>query len=387
MSESNTGYQVAGARLLPRKGLNDLIEAMASFGYRVIGPTVRDGAIVLDDVKSDANLPIGWGDEQSGGAYRLRKRDDDRVFGFVVGPHSVKRFLFVPRRQILSAERAQDGELAFQEHLDPPDKLAVLGVRPCDMAAILVQDLTFMWEQYPDGDYVRRRANTFTVVVNCSHPASTCFCSSMGTGPRCDGGFDLSLTELYDEHRHDFLIEIGSEAGAAVVSKLETTPASEGDLAAAVNVTKAAEAAITKILDTDNIHDLLLGNLDHPAWQDVADRCLSCANCTMACPTCFCTGVDEVTHLSGSHAERWQEWDSCFTIDHAYIHGGSIRKSTRSRYRQWMTHKLASWIDQFGTSGCVGCGRCITWCPVGIDITEEVLKIRNSPPATTRKPR
>ncbi|HLE55874.1 MAG TPA: 4Fe-4S dicluster domain-containing protein [Rhodothermia bacterium] len=386
MSESNTGNQVAGARLLRRKDLNDLIEAMASSGYRVIGPTIRDGAVVLDDVKSDADLPIGWGDEQSGGAYRLKKRGDDRVFGFVVGPHSLKRFLFVPRRQLVSADRS-DSELAFEEHIDPPERLAVLGARPCDMAAVLVQDLTFMGEHYPDPDYARRRANTFIVVVNCSHPASTCFCTSMGTGPRCKGGFDLALTELYDDHRHDFLIEVGSAAGEEILTNLDARPAGDDDFAAADLAMREAEAAVARTLDTENIRDLLLQNLDHPAWEDVARRCLSCANCTMACPTCFCSTVEEVTDLSGNHAERWQSWDSCFTLDHSYIHGGSVRKSTRSRYRQWMTHKLASWIDQFGTSGCVGCGRCITWCPVGIDITEEAAKIRARKSAPTRKPR
>jgi ferredoxin len=96
----------------------------------------------------------------------------------------------------------------------------------------------------------------------------------------------------------------------------------------------------------------------------------------MACPTCFCTTVDDVTDLTGSQAVRSRRWDSCFSMDFSYIHGGSVRSSGASRYRQWLTHKLASWQDQFGASGCVGCGRCITWCPVGIDLTEEVEAIR-----------
>lgn len=386
MSELSTVHRVVPASVLPRRNLNSLLAALASAGYRVIGPTIRDGTIVLDEVESDDDLPVGWGDEQAGGKYGLRKREDDRVFGFVVGPHSMKRHLFVPRRQLLTADRDSDGRLAFEEHVDLPEKLAVLGVRPCDVAAVQVQDLTFMGDYYPDPDYRRRRADTLIVAVNCSHPASTCFCTSMGTGPRCESGFDLALTELYDAHRHDFLIETGSEAGAAVLSGLDTHPAGEDDLVAATEVTRAATEAVTKTLDTEGIRDLLLGNLDHPVWDEVARRCLSCANCTMVCPTCFCSTVEEVTSLDGNHAERWQAWDSCFTIDHSYIHGGSVRKSTKSRYRQWMTHKLASWIDQYGTSGCVGCGRCITWCPVAIDITEETAKLRADPSAKTKQP-
>ena len=86
--------------------------------------------------------------------------------------------------------------------------------------------------------------------------------------------------------------------------------------------------------------------------------------------------------LYGARAERWRKWDSCFTLDFSYIHGGSVRTSAAARYRQWLSHKLATWIDQFGSSGCVGCGRCITWCPVGIDITEEVAAIRASEAAS-----
>ena len=148
------------------------------------------------------------------------------------------------------------------------------------------------------------------------------------------------------------------------------------DLAAAAASVDRAAQQMGRAMDTHDIRDLLLDNLDHPRWDAVASRCLSCANCTLVCPTCFCSAVEDTTDLSGEEAERARVWDSCFSVDYSYIHGGSVRQSGRSRYRQWMTHKLGTWFDQFGTSGCVGCGRCITWCPVGIDITEEVAAIR-----------
>ena len=135
---------------------------------------------------------------------------------------------------------------------------------------------------------------------------------------------------------------------------------------------------IKRRMNTSVIRELLYNNLENPHWDEVATRCLNCANCTMVCPTCFCTTVQDVTDLTGKHAERWRKWDSCFSTEFSYIHGGSIRTSAKSRYRQWLVHKLASWHDQFGTSGCVGCGRCITWCPVGIDITEEANAFRES---------
>jgi ferredoxin len=129
-------------------------------------------------------------------------------------------------------------------------------------------------------------------------------------------------------------------------------------------------------METRGIHDLLYQNFEHPRWDEIAARCLSCGNCTMVCPTCFCTNVEDVSDVTGHRAERWRRWDSCFTMSFSYIHGGSVRTSAKARFRQWMTHKLASWIDQFGTTGCVGCGRCIAWCPVGIDLTEEAQALR-----------
>jgi hypothetical protein len=373
-TEVPSGEPSTECSILPRSRLDSLIQALRTSGYRVIGPVVRDGVILFDDLESDKDLPVGYRDEQSGGRYRLTDVADDFVFGFVVGPHSLKRYLFVPKRQLASVDRDETG-ISFSEQLDEPEPIAVIGARPCDIAAMQVQDKVFLGD-FPDPDYGRRRENLFVVAVNCSHPASTCFCASMGTGPRVDAGFDLALTELHDDGRHDFLVEANTEAGSAILSQLETNQATEDDRNAALEVTRMAEAAMSKTMDTDGIRDLLLSNLDDPEWEDVAERCLTCANCTMACPTCFCSLVEDVTDLEGVHAERWQVWDSCFTVDHSYIHGGSVRKSARSRYRQWMTHKLASWIDQFGVSGCVGCGRCITWCPVGIDITEEVARIR-----------
>jgi ferredoxin len=198
----------------------------------------------------------------------------------------------------------------------------------------------------------------------------------MKTGPRVSDGFDLALTELPS----GFVVEIGSDLGAEIVAELPTQDVEDETLGQAAAARQQAVDQITRRMDTEGIRDLLLGNLEHPRWEEVATRCLSCTNCTMVCPTCFCSSVNEVTDLQGDHVERQRQWDSCFNFDFSYMNGGVVRNQIRSRYRQWLTHKLASWIDQFGTSGCVGCGRCITWCPVGIDLTEEVAAIRGTTP-------
>jgi len=360
--------------LLAKTDFQAFLDQLWQGGYRVIGPTIAQQAIVYDEVRRVEDLPRGWTDEQRGGQYRLKRRDDDAWFGFVVGPHSPKRYFFPPQVAVAQADRTANG-WQFSEVPDQEPPYALLGVRACELGAIAVQDRTFINEQYVDPIYRRRRERALIVAVNCTQAASTCFCTSMKTGPRCTKGFDLALTELPDS----FTVEVGSDRGEEVLSTLPTIMATPSMLRQAENVRQQAVDQITKRLDTKDIRDLLLGSLEHPRWDEVATRCLSCTNCTMVCPTCFCSSVKEVSDLTGDHVQREREWDTCFNWDFSYMNGGIVRNQIRSRYRQWLTHKLASWIDQFGVSGCVGCGRCITWCPVAIDLTEEVAAIRENP--------
>ena len=372
-----TPVSVGTQAVLEPEALALLIPSLQQRGYQVVGPTIRDGAIVYDRLDSLQDLPVGWTDDQEAGRYRLKRREDGALFGYTVGPHSWKKFLHPPEVRLFQAER-KDSEFQILAPSESPPRYAFFGVRGCELAALAVQDRVFLGDRYTDPLYQARRQGAFIVAVNCSQASSTCFCTSMQTGPRVQAGFDLCLTELIGQGFHRFVIEVGSQAGAEVLTELEyseATPEARQEVEATVERTASM---IQRRMDTTGIRDLLMNNLEHPRWDQVAARCLTCANCTMVCPTCFCTTVEDVTDLTGKHAERWRRWDSCFSTDFSYIHGGSVRSSAKSRYRQWMTHKLATWIDQFGTSGCVGCGRCITWCPVGIDLTEEVHAIRQN---------
>ncbi len=370
-----------GAVTFDVEGLQDLLDALGRRGFTVLGPTVRDRAVVPGRVRSVADLPGGWGDVQEPGTYRLRRRDDDALFGYAADAISWKAALFPARELVWSGVRTDDGFVATVGHSstafgDPP--YAIVGIRSCDLHALAVHDRVLAERGVPDAQYAERRKDAFLVTVVCSDPSGTCFCVSMQTGPRADSGYDLALTELL-EGGHRFLARAGSDRGAEVLAELGTRRGSSADETAAEEVYDRTVAHMGREMDTTDIRDLLYENAEHPRWDDVASRCLSCGNCTMVCPTCFCTSVDERTSLSGAETEHWRIWDSCFSTDFSYLHGGSVRSSPRSRYRQWMTHKLASWFDQFGTSGCVGCGRCLTACPVGIDITEEVAAIRAAP--------
>lgn len=373
-----TRLTTGARRIVALDALQGMIDALAADGYQVLGPTLRDGAIVYDHVTRLTDLPSGWTDEQDAGRYRLVPRGDDALFGFAVGPQSWKRFLHPPEESLWTMLR-REGVLSVEPPAHAVPKYAFLGVRACELHAIAIQDRVFCDGPYEDAAYAARRREAFIIAVNCGQAGGTCFCVSMQTGPRAETGFDLSLTELLDGGEHCFLVEAGSEAGIRLLDQVaHDAPSAEQQQAADAAIAHAT-AHMGRRLETDGIKELLQGQPEHPRWDEVASRCLSCGNCTMVCPTCFCTTVEDHSSLDGETAERVRRWDSCFTLDFADIHGVSVRQSARSRYRQWMTHKLAHWIDQFGTSGCVGCGRCISWCPVGIDITAEAAAIRADP--------
>jgi ferredoxin len=361
-----TGKQI----VIAKAGLQCIIDTLATAGYTVIGPTIRQEAIVYDEISQVDELPIGWTDEQGPGAYRLQRRTDDRIFGFVVGPYTWKKYLYPPKLTLFRTTQSGQG-FEFTGEQEAP-QYAFIGARACELAAIAIQDRIFLEGPYQDPHYKARRQRAFILAVNCTDPAATCFCHSMGTGPAATSGFDLALTEL-DE---DFLITVGSDAGAEMLSGCEWRPAAAYDLNQAQRLLEQTAGSMGRSLQTDDLPGLLYDNLEHPRWGETAERCLSCMNCTMVCPTCFCVDVQDASDLTGRQTERVRVWDSCFNPDFSYVHGGNLRPTIEARYRQWLTHKLASWVDQFGSSGCVGCGRCITWCPAGIDLTEEVAAIR-----------
>jgi sulfhydrogenase subunit beta (sulfur reductase) len=367
-------------RTLPADRLDDLLDALRRRG-RVLAPVLREGAISYGEIESAAELPRGWTDRQEAGTYRLERDPRELYFGFTLGAQSWKPYLFPPRLRLWSARRSEDGCFAVRAESEEAPAQVFLGVRPCDLAAIAVQDRVFLHGPHQDPDYRCRRERVFLVAVTCGQAATTCFCTSMGCGPRAERGFDLALTELSDERGHRFLMEAGSERGAEVLAELRARQTCPADREGAERVAAATAGQIARLMPAD-IAGALRRSTAHPRWEEVAQRCLACTNCTLVCPTCFCMAVEDTTDLTGM-ARRERRWDSCFTVQHSYIHGGSVHASISSRYRQWMTHKLSSWFDQFGSSGCVGCGRCITWCPAAIDITEEAAAIAVTPGGAT----
>ena len=360
---------------LPYTKLQSLIALLESDGYHCIGPRVRDETIVYDTLTDVADLPRGYTSKQQPGEYRLQKNDSERLFDWANGAQAIKPHLFKAEETLWTVSRNAEGKLDFRESVPEAEKIAVLGARACDIAALYIQDKHFLQSNYKDPAYLARRQELFIVAVNCTTSAATCFCASTGDGPRATSGFDLALTEISG----GFLFEAHSVHGQTKfdqlvqLEKLERATCQQEEEAGQAIENAAAQQ--DRSLPSHNLHDELFTNLDHPHWEELAQSCLSCGNCTAVCPTCFCHTELDRGDLNLDHSEHVRQWDSCFSQQHSYIHGITIRADTRTRYRQWLTHKLASWHEQYGRSGCVGCGRCISWCPVGIDLTEVVDKI------------
>jgi sulfhydrogenase subunit beta (sulfur reductase) len=357
-------------RLLHKRDLGSLFERLSAAGYRILGPRLREGAMVFAELGSVDELPRGMRDVQSPGAYRTVV-EGDRYFDWANGPQALKPLTFASHETLWECRRGEDGHLEFVQTPPEPRPTAVIGVRGCDLAALDLQDRHFLAPGRVDSHYQTRRNALFLIAVHCNHPAATCFCASTGDGPRAGEGFDIALQEIEE----GFLIEAGSSRGSDLLERLPLSPATSAQLAEAEDLYQGALEHQKRGLPSRDLSDALFAALEHPRWDEVAGRCLACGNCTAVCPTCFCSDLIQEPSLDGRTNTAHRQWDSCYTAGHSYFAGRVLRKDIRTRYRQWLTHKLGGWHAQFGRSGCTGCGRCITWCPVGIDITEEAVAI------------
>ena len=362
---------VTGPAFLPRAELSRLLDALAADGRTVIGPTIAEGAVTYDELDESTPLPVGWTADTAPGRYRLASTGTDRAFDYGVGVTAWKRFTHPSVVPLTRATR--DGARVTVEAapVDPP-KLAFLGVRACELAALRIQERAMKAGPVGDSDHAARRDAALVISVECATAQSTCFCTSMGTGPEVGDGADVILSEL-DE---GFVVRVASDAGDSIVSPLDLRAASTDEVDRAVRQVAAVRTAIGNPVATEGLPERLRAALDHPRWAEVAERCLACANCTLVCPTCFCTSVGVASDLDGVNAATDRSWDSCFSQGFGRVAGdANFRPKTKDRYRQWLTHKFSTWWDQFGSTGCVGCGRCIAWCPVGIDVREELAAI------------
>jgi len=364
--------EVGSTVTIEKPAFNLLLSRLKDEGYQSIGPRIKNESLVYEQIESLDDLPQGYSTEQKPGYFRLIREKHNRYFDIIPGAHSWKQFLFPSRIELFSLHK--HGK-SWENTTGQPEipSYAFIGVRACELAAIQIQDNIFMRSDFTDPIYRARRQRVFIVSVNCTHPAGTCFCTSMGTGPRVKEMFDLNLTELDDV----FVLTIGSEIARRMMTGIPFEDASGYVLTNVEHKLNHAEQQMRRRLDTSDLPELIVEHLDHPYWNEIGKRCLSCGSCTQVCPTCFCWDTTDEMSLDGKSTKRTRVWDSCFNPGYSHQAGGNTRPTIYSRYRQWLSHKLGTWKQQYGTLGCVGCGRCITWCPAEIDITEEISALRN----------
>ena len=280
-----------------------------------------------------------------------------------------KEVLF-PRSEKLFCYCGEAGGVQLADQIDEAKKV-VFGIRPCDAKSFLLLDKVFNGDQYVDPYYLNRRNNTVLVGLGCNQPAATCFCAALGGGPFYQEGLDILLTDIGDQ----YLVEVLTERGGELLSEMDLPAAGQEaqDTARAVK----ESAACSSIVDLGGLKYRLDVNFYDPIWATLAEKCLGCAACTYSCPTCHC--FDIVDEVAGKEGCRLRNWDACM-FPQFTLHGSghNPRPSGKERFRQRVMHKFKYFVDNYGATACVGCGRCIVNCPVNLDIRQVIEQIRQA---------
>ena len=355
-----------------------LILNLQARGFTVVGPSLSEGVVRLRELRGVGDLASGVVDVQGPGSYIL-SGESATVFASVNGPDSPKKYLH-PSEVEMSRLADKGNGLELVSAFRSDRKYAFFGIRPCDLRGVQVMDRTMLVPGFEDPVYSTLRDDSIFIVANCTKAGANCFCASMGTGPAAESGYDVAITELPEK----LLFEI-PRGERGLFRGIELKAATEEELREGEEMVRSAREHMGRRISEKDPARKMYAALDSPVWGKAADRCLACGNCTMVCPTCFCNTMIDRTDLKDGTVSRVRVWDSCLSKDFVYSAGGNPRQARTARYRQFVMHKFAYWPDEFGTYGCVGCGRCITWCPVGIDITDTLNAVLKDQQDSARK--
>jgi ferredoxin len=211
-------------------------------------------------------------------------------------------------------------------------------------------------------------------VEECLEANSNCFCGAVGSGPSVEDGFDVAYARL-DEKRVFF--KYGSELGRDILFKLGLKPASErevGEYREKIESTRESTSRAFRKVMREVQENLLKKAGDRDLWLKVSDDCVGCGNCNFVCPTCFCLEF-EYSINEENMGVKTALWTGCLLYTYGQVAGGHFRRELYTRYRHFLLHKFVFYPRQTGLLGCVGCGRCITWCPMGIDLRKSVNSV------------
>lgn len=265
------------------------------------------------------------------------------------------------------------------DEVDPPlpaadARRAVLGIRPCDAQAYAVVENLFGWD-FPDPYWQNRRKSTSLVGLACADPCANCFCPSVGGGPASEENVDAIMFDLGDTVYLKTVTDEGEELAKALSGVLEA--AGDAERKAAEKIAKEAEGKIQRSIDTEGIAEKLPSLYDHPFWEQFSDRCLGCGICTYLCPTCHCFDIQDETEAF--NCRRARMWDTCMFAEYTlHASGHNPRPTRKQRTCNRVSHKYSYFPSRFDVIACVGCGRCINYCPVNIDILDILEKSKQA---------
>ncbi|MFC1926931.1 4Fe-4S dicluster domain-containing protein [Chloroflexota bacterium] len=283
---------------------------------------------------------------------------DDIVLDFENTSLSPKEWLF-PKTETLFAAKREGGDYEISPS-DIEQKTVIFGIRPCDAKAIAMLDFPFLAEP-ADSLWAQHREKTYLIGLSCNTACSQCFCTSMGTAPNDPSDVDILLTEVGDSYAVQTVTEKGKQL-------LEGIELKEQDL------TLPPPPSPTSV-PAEGISEAVRKAFDEPYWSRLADRCIHCNVCAYVCPTCYCFDIRD--YPEGEKIERLRTWESCQSKGFTRIAGGHDPRADKGiRLRQRFAHKLLYFPQEFGPLACVGCGRCVTSCPVNIDIREIINDVQ-----------
>ncbi|MBS7611619.1 4Fe-4S dicluster domain-containing protein [Candidatus Bathyarchaeota archaeon] len=337
----------AGAFVAELNDLQRLLDEFTKHGYTVYGPIVKGKSWVFSKVSSIRELDLNY----------------TRT---ILPP---KKLLHPVKNRIFDF-KLNDGFEVFESC--NVKNIVIFGIHPCDLRAI--EKLDEFFSQHPeDVCYEARRKRTLIVGLTCNAVDEKCFCNSLGTGPEASTGFDILITQISDGF---FLVEVGSSKGLDILKTLDLAEAKPEHFEAKRKHIEHLKSSFTKTADFEGLATLAKDKLDHKIWVETAERCLSCGNCSMVCPVCYCFDLYDSLDLTLKEGVRIMELDSCQLLEYAEVAlGGNFRKERSQRLRHWLLCKFGAAGGSTYTS-CIGCGRCIVYCPANIDLTEiaHVLK-------------
>ncbi|MGD0276344.1 MAG: 4Fe-4S dicluster domain-containing protein [Syntrophales bacterium] len=302
--------------------------------------------------------------------FKALEKGEEPLVRYANSKNAPKNFFFPHTELMMKYTRTPKG-MTFKEKGPEAPEAVLFGVRPCDARSLVLLDRLFDQEKYRDNYYIERRARITVISMACVHPPyATCFCTSVDGAPVSSDGADILITDVED----NYLVEFLSEKGQKYLSYFGNAAADEAAVARKEEIARQAASEIKSHIPAKEIKPILDVNFEHPFWNTIHQKCLACGTCTFLCPTCHCFDISD--EVKGADGIRIRNWDSCmfplFTLETS---GHNPRTTQKERWRQRAMHKFKYYVDNFNAIACVGCGRCVMYCPVNIDIRKIVTDI------------